>query len=428
MNQERLLIRNGRVLDPSRNLDARLDLLIADGKIVEIGADLRAADVVIFDAANAIVAPGFVDMHVHLREPGKEEAETVLTGSRAAAAGGFTAVACMPNTAPVNDSILTTQFILQKAASAAVSVYPIAAITKNQAGEELTDFTALKESGVVAVSDDGRPVVNSRLMRQALEMGFRLNLTVIDHCEDPYLFQGGAMNEGQESRKLGIQGIPPAAEEIMVARNILLSKLTGGHVHLAHLSTAGSMELVRRAKAEKLNVTAEVTPHHFTLTDEAVSVYGTNAKMNPPLRSAEDLLAVQLAIADGTVDVIASDHAPHHAHTKTVEFHKAAFGIIGLETSVSLGLDRLVHTGLISLQRFVELYAVNSSRILGIPCGIEKGLPANITIFDPERPVTIEASLFQSKSRNTPFDGWSLKGSPVATIVNGRIVWHPPGQ
>ncbi|HSP06907.1 MAG TPA: dihydroorotase, partial [Acidobacteriota bacterium] len=338
-----LLLKNGRLLDPSRNLDATLDLRIENGRISQIGLALEASGSDALDLRGLVVAPGFVDMHVHLREPGKEEAETILSGTRAAAAGGFTAVACMPNTSPFNDSVSMTDFILHRSAETArVKVYPIAAITEKQQGETLVPMEELKGAGVVAFSDDGRPVVNSLLMRQALERAAALDLPVIDHCEDPNLFRGGAMHEGKVSSRLAIRGIPAAAEEIMVARNIILSKMTGAHIHMAHMSTAGSMQLIRRAKQDGLRVTAEVTPHHFALTDEAVARYGTNAKMNPPLRTALDVDAVLEAIADGTVDVIASDHAPHHEQTKNVEFHDAAFGIVGLETSVSLGLDRLV--------------------------------------------------------------------------------------
>lgn len=423
--KKKLLLKNGRVVDPSRGLDETLDILIDDeGMIAKIGANLKAAGSETLDLSRLVVAPGFIDMHVHLREPGKEEAETIQTGTRAAIAGGFTAVACMPNTNPVNDNAGITEFILQKARKEApIPVYPIAAISKKQAGEELTEMGELKEAGAVAVSDDGKPVANSQLMRYALEYAKMFNLPVIDHCEDPNLFKGGAMHEGFYSTKLGLAGIPSAAEEIIVSRNIVLSRLTDARVHLAHLSTAGSMELVRLAKSEKLKVTAEVTPHHFTLTDSAVSSYDTNTKMNPPLRTSEDVEAVLEAIADGTIDVVASDHAPHHIDTKMVEYDIASFGIIGLETSVSLGLDRLVNTNRISLNRFVELYSLNAAKIIGIRRGVKEGWPAYLTIFHPSKKITVQASKFQSKSRNTPFDGWSLRGSPMATISAGELVW-----
>lgn len=423
--KKKLLLKNGRVIDPSRGLDETMDILIDDeGNIAKIGANLKAAGTETLDLSRLVVAPGFIDMHVHLREPGKEEAETIQTGARAAVAGGFTAVACMPNTNPVNDNAGITEFILQKARKEApIPVYPIAAISKKQAGEELTEMGELKEAGAVAVSDDGKPVANSQLMRYALEYAKMFNLPVIDHCEDPNLFKGGAMHEGFYSTKLGLPGIPSAAEEIMVSRNILLSRLTDARVHLAHLSTAGSMDLVRRAKEGTLKVTAEVTPHHFTLTDAAVSSYDTNTKMNPPLRTAEDVEAVLEAIADGTIDAIASDHAPHHIDAKMVEYDIASFGIIGLETSVSLGLDRLVNTNRISLNRFVEMYSLNPAKILGIRRGVKEGWPAYFTIFHPSKKITVQASKFHSKSRNTPFDGWSLRGAPMATISEGELVW-----
>lgn len=419
-----LLLKNGRLLDPSRNLDATLDLLIENGRIARTGVAMEIPGAQAVDLRGLVVAPGFVDLHVHLREPGKEEAETILTGTLAAAAGGFTAVACMPNTTPANDSVSTTEFILQKVREhARVGVYPIAAVTERQQGAVLVPMEELKAAGVAAFSDDGKPVADSLLMRLAMERAAALGTPVIDHCEDPYLFRGGAMHEGKVSSRLGIRGIPAAAEEIMVARNIILAQLTGAPVHLAHMSTSGSMRLIRRAKQDGIRVTAEVTPHHFSLTDEAVARYGTNAKMNPPLRTSADVNDVHEAIADGTVDIIASDHAPHHLRTKNVEFHDAAFGIVGLETSVSLGLDRLVHPGIISLARFVELYSLNPARILGIDRGIYDGVEANLTVIHPTKQVTVRAADFQSRSRNTPFDGWNLNGCPVMTICKGEIVW-----
>ena len=417
-----LLIKNGRVVDPSHNLDDSLDLLIEGASIKKIGKDLTSQGTII-DATGWIVAPGFVDMHVHLREPGKEEAETIESGARAAAAGGFTGIACMPNTTPVHDKQDVTQFILEKGKSIQVEILPVAAITVGQQGEELTDFASLKRAGIVALSDDGKPVVDSLLMRRALELGKSLDIVVIDHCEDPYLFKGGAANEGEVADKLGIRGIPAQAEEIMVARNILLSQLTGARVHLAHLSTLGSMELVRRAKADGVPVTAEVTPHHFSLTEATVIEQGTNAKMNPPLRTEKDRDAVLAAIADGTVDAIASDHAPHHIDTKSVDFHKAAFGIVGLETSVSLGLDRLLNKDVIDLNRFIELYSLNAARILRITRGIHVGAEANLTLFDPNKNIQVDSRKFLSKSRNTPFHGWRLRGAVRATIVKGNLTW-----
>ncbi len=420
----KLLLKNGRVIDPSRSLDATLDILIDGLRIVRIGDSVKAGEAETLDLSGLIVAPGFVDMHVHLREPGKEEAETIRTGSLAAAAGGFTAVACMPNTNPVNDDAKITRWILEKAASeASIAVLPIGAITKSEAGEELTDMGALKEAGVVAVSDDGKPVATSQMMRQAMEMAKKYQLPVIDHCEDPSLSKGAVIHEGIVSSKLGLRGMPAAAEEIMVSRNIILSRLTGAHIHMAHMSTAGSIELIRRAKRAGVRVTCEVTPHHFTLTDETVMNYGTNAKMNPPLRTDEDVQAVLEAIADGTIDAVASDHAPHHINTKNAGLDTAAFGIIGLETSVSLGLDRLVNTNLISLSRFVELNSTNAARILGLERTIHEGAEANLTIFHPSKNISVIAADSYSKSRNTPFEGWNLRGTPMATIYKGNVVW-----
>lgn len=424
---KKLLLKHGRVIDPSRGLDEILDLLIDGSRIERVADSVTSADAEIIDLSGLVVAPGFVDMHVHLREPGNEEAETIATGTRAAAAGGFTAVACMPNTKPANDGIATTQFILNKSKDdAVVGVCPIAAVTLGQAGEVLTDIAALRALGVAALSDDGKPVADSRLMREALEQAAAQQMPVIDHCEDPFLFRGGVMHEGPVSARLGLRGIPSACEEIMVARNIILARHARAGVHLAHMSTAGSMRLIRDAKMAGVSVTAEVTPHHFTLTDEAFLRYGTNAKMNPPLRSAEDVRAVLDAIADGAVDVIASDHAPHHRDKKDVPPEQAAFGIIGLETSVALGLDRLVNSGLIPLTRFIELYSLNAARILGLTRGIAEGMAANLTVFHPTRETKVDATQFVSKSRNTPFDGWTLKGCPMATIYSGRLVWRHP--
>jgi len=421
------LLKNGRVVDPMRKLDDVLDLVIGEGKILQIGKNILPGNLRVVDASGLVCAPGFIDLHVHLREPGKEEAETIHTGTLAAAAGGFTAVACMPNTNPVNDSASVTTLILEKAQKEGViAVLPIAAITKKQEGKELTDISALKAAGVVAISDDGKPVASSLLMRAAMEAARKYGLTVIDHCEDPSLASGAAMNEGATAEKLGLRGMPTAAEEVMVARNIILAQLTGAHIHMAHMSTAGSMELIRQGKAQRIAVTCEVTPHHFSLTDEAVLKHGTHAKMNPPLRSAQDVEAVLKAIADGTVDVIASDHAPHHADTKKVPFPEAAFGITGLETSVALGLDRLVNSRLISMNRFIELYSLNAAKIVGLQRTIQEGAEASLTIFHPTKEFIVKATDSRSKSRNTPFDGWKLRGSPMATIYNGKLVWNDP--
>jgi dihydroorotase len=422
----KLLLQHGRVLDPSQKLDSNLNILLNEGRIVDLGPNLKSEGADILNASGLVIAPGFIDMHVHFREPGKEEAETISTGSLSAAAGGFTAVACMPNTQPVNDNVATTELIRKQSAHAPVAVLPIAAITKNEEGVELTPMSALKAAGAVGFSDDGKPVASAQMMRSAMETARELGLPIIDHCEDPTLSHGAAMHEGKVSRQLGWRGMPSAAEEIMVARNIILAQLTGAHIHLAHMSTAGSMHLIRQAKKIGVKVSCEVTPHHFTLTDEAIAEYGTNAKMNPPLRTSTDLEEVLQAIQDGTVDVVASDHAPHHVNTKTVELNVASFGIIGLETSVSLGLDRLVNRGLISLSRFVELYSTGAAKILNLERNIQKGAEANLTIFHPTKTIAVDASKFHTKSRNTPFHGWNLQGAPMATIYKGKLVWKHP--
>ncbi|OFV81553.1 MAG: dihydroorotase, partial [Acidobacteria bacterium RIFCSPHIGHO2_02_FULL_67_57] len=337
-----LLIKNGRVVDPASKLDARRDILVEDGRLAAVEAKIERAGAEVFDAANLVVAPGFIDMHVHLREPGKESAETIQSGARAAAAGGFTAVACMPNTQPANDTALVTRYILAQAAQAGgARVYPIGAVTKNLAGEELAELESLRAAGAVAFSDDGHPVWNSRILRRALEYAAALNLAVIDHCEDPQLAAGGVMHEGDCALRLGLRGIPALAEELPVTRNVVMAALAGGHIHLAHLSTRGALEVVRRAKRAGVRVTCEVTPHHFTLTDEACREYDTRAKMNPPLRTADDVTALVEGLADGTVDAIASDHAPHTPTEKQADFESAPFGVIGLETAVALALDKL---------------------------------------------------------------------------------------
>ncbi len=419
-----MLIKNGRVVDPASRLDDRRDLLIEDGKIAGIDKKIEKAGAEIFDAANLVVAPGFIDMHVHLREPGKESAETIDTGTRAAAAGGFTAVACMPNTTPINDNPLITRYILRQAEVAdRIRVYPVGAATKESAGEELAEIESLREAGIVAASDDGRPIWNARILRRVLEYARALDIAVIDHAEDLHLSAGGVMNEGDVSLRLGLRGIPAAAESVAVARDLEVAALAGGRLHIAHLSTCAALTLIRRAKQDGLSVTCEVTPHHFTLTEEAVENYNTLAKMNPPLRAAADVAALVEGLADGTVDAIASDHAPHTVTEKQVDFDSAPFGVIGLETAVALALDRLYHTGKINLLRLVELFSTNPARILGVPGGALKvGAPADITILDPEKKWTYRAETGASKSRNSPFDGWSFRGAPVATFVAGRFV------
>lgn len=420
-----LLIKNGRVVDPANGIDGDLSVLIADGTIVEIAPDITAEDCETVDVPGCIVAPGFVDMHVHLREPGFEYKETIATGVRAAAAGGFTGVACMPNTAPINDHRAVTKLILERAAAAGpVHVYPIGAVSVGQRGEALAEIGELVEAGCVAISDDGYPVASAQLMRKALEYSQMFDIPVIDHCEEVSMTHGSVMHEGMVSAQLGLRGWPAAAEEITVSRDLIVAGAVGGKLHLAHLSTAGSMQLVREAKSRGSSATCEVMTHHFSLTDEAVRGFGTNTKMNPPLRSEQDRQALLEAIADGTVDVIATDHAPHHADEKLLEFDHAPFGIVGLETAIPLACTHLVHTGVIDVARLVELMAINPSRILGVDRGgLDVGAPADITVIDLQQEREVAASEFHSLSRNTPFDGVALRGWPVATIVGGKVVW-----
>jgi dihydroorotase len=375
-----------------------------------------------------VVCPGFIDLHVHLREPGREDKETIATGTRAAAAGGFTAVCAMPNTDPVNDQAGITRAILERArAEGAVRVYPIGAITRGSKGEELAEYGDLAEAGCVAVSDDGRPVASARVMRRALEYARAFALTVIDHCEDPTLSHGASMNEGPVSTVLGLRGAPAASESIVVERDVLLAELTGGRVHVAHTSTARAVDAVRRGKARGVAVTAEATPHHLLLTDEAVreSEYDTHTKMNPPLRAEADRQALLAGLRDGTVDCIATDHAPHTVDDKKVEYDQAAFGIVGLETAVALCLDRLVGEGILELPRLVHLLSAGPAAVLGLPGGtLAAGSPADVTVLDLQRRQTVDPARFQSKGRNTPFGGWTLKGGPALTIVGGRVAWR----
>ncbi len=421
---KKLLVKKGRVIDPANNLDEHLDLLIADGKIAQVGKQLEDKEAQIIDAQGLIVAPGFIDMHCHLREPGREDEETIESGCRAAAAGGFTSVACMPNTEPPNDSQSVTEFILKQAAEKGiVNVFPIGAATKGLLGEELAEIGELKETGIVAVSDDGNPIYNGNLMRKALEYTGMFDLPVIDHCEDRELSAHGVMNEGYYSTLLGLPGIPAAAEEIMVARNIILTALTKGQLHIAHISTKGSVELLKWAKAQVLRITAEVTPHHFTLTDKEVCSYDTNTKMNPPLRSTEDVDAILQGIKDGTIDAIATDHAPHRRDEKNVEYADAPFGIIGLETAVPLALG-LVNRGVISISRMIAMFTINPASILKIERGtLSPGAVADMTLLNLSERVKIDVNSFQSKSRNSPFHGWELKGRAIITIVGGKVVW-----
>ncbi|MGD0956439.1 MAG: dihydroorotase [Candidatus Acidiferrales bacterium] len=419
-----LLIKSGRVLDPASNIDAPLDILLDGERISKAGANLSAQGAEIFDAKGMIVAPGFIDLHCHLREPGQEMSETIETGTRSAARGGFTAVCCMPNTQPVNDSASVTRGIVERAAAAAsVRVWPIGAASVGSKGEALAEIAAMKDAGIVAVSDDGKPIATARLMRQVMDYCNSLGLPVIDHCEDPSLFAGGVMREGPQSIRLGLKGIPAQSESICVGRDVEIAALTGARLHIAHMSTRGSLEYVRWAKKQGLRVTCEVTPHHFTLIDEDVR-YDTRYKMNPPLASREDRDALIAGLADGSVDAIATDHAPHHPASKDVEFDRAPFGVTGFETALALGLAELVNPGKLSLMSLVELFTTGPARVLGIKRKIAPGEPADLTIFSTEREWTFRADESPSKSRNTPFDGRAFRGAPMATIVAGRIAFR----
>jgi dihydroorotase len=435
----KIFIENGHIIDPAQGFDGIGDIVIEGRKIKEVrhqetplpltqenekhnDSGLRT-----IDAAGMLVLPGLVDMHTHLREPGFEYKETIRTGTLAAVRGGFTSVCCMPNTNPVNDNETVTEFILRKTyAEGACFVYPIGAITKGQRGEELAEMGMMKEVGCVAFSDDGHPVMNSLIMRRALEYSRMLHVPIISHCEDMSLSDGGVMNEGAVSALLGLRGIPDAAEEVMIARDIILSKLTRGRLHIAHVSTKGSIALIRRAKAEGIPVTAETCPHYFSITEDAVRGYNTNAKVNPPLRTQEDVEAVKEGLRDGTIDVIATDHAPHHKDEKHQEFDKALFGISGIETAVSLSL-RLVQEGVLSMSQLVERMALNPARILGIGKGtLVAGADADVVLVDVKRDFRIESERFVSLGKNTPFDGWMAKGAPQMVIVKGKIFEAEP--
>ncbi len=409
----RLLLKGGRVVDPARKVDAVLDVLLADDTVEAVGKRISPRGAQVLDMKGLVVCPGFIDLHAHLREPGREDKETIASGTRAAAAGGFTAVCAMPNTEPVNDHAGITRLILEKArAEGAVRVYPIGAITRGSRGEELAEYGDLREAGCVAVSDDGRPVASARVMRRALEYAKAFDLTVIDHCEEPTLADQAAMNEGGEA--------------IMVERDVLLAELTGGKLHIAHASAAASVDAVRRGKARGVRVTAEATPHHLLLIDQLVedSEYDTATKMNPPLRAERDRQALLEGLRDGTIDCVATDHAPHAVDDKNVEYDHAAFGIVGLETAVALCLDRLVGKGLLDLPHLVSLLSTNPARILALPGGtLARGAPADVTVLDLSRKRQVEPARFESKGRNTPFAGWKLEGWPVMTIVGGRVAW-----
>lgn len=423
----RLLLKGGRVIDPAQGVDATLDVLITDDTVAEVGPRLSSRGAQVLEVKGLVVCPGFIDIHTHLREPGQEHKETIATGSRAAAAGGFSAVCAMPNTEPVNDNEGITRLIVERARNeAAVRVFPIGAITQGSKGEELSEFGDLREAGCVAVSDDGRPVADARMMRRALEYAKAFGLVVIEHCEEPSLSEKTCMNEGAVSTHLGLRGEPSAGEAIMVERDVLLAELAQGRIHIAHISTAASVDAVKRGKERGVRVTAEVTPHHLFLTDEAVreNEYDTSTKMKPPLRSEADRQAVIAGLQSGTIDCIATDHAPHHVDDKKVEYDHAANGIVGLETAVALCLDRLVGKGVVDLPQLVALLSTNPARVLDLPGGtLAPGSPGDVTVLDLGRKRQVDPSRFESKGRNTPFGGWILKGWPVATVVGGKLAW-----
>jgi dihydroorotase len=418
-----ILIKNGFVVDPANKVDGKHDILVSDGRIAKLGkpGSIPANGAEVIDASNKLVVPGLIDMHVHLREPGFEYKETIATGTAAAKEGGFTSICCMPNTNPVNDNRSITEFILSQARDASARVYPIGAITKGSKGEELAEMGELHQAGCVAVSDDGKPLMNAALMRRAMEYSRIFDTLVISHCEDNTLSDKGVMNEGTISTELGLRGIPRTAEDVMTARDISLAELTGCRLHIAHVSTAGSVNLVREAKKRGVKVTAETCPHYFTLTDEAVRGYNPMAKMNPPLRTADDVAAIKQGLKDGTIDVIATDHAPHGMDEKSGEFDYVPFGIVGLETALGLTF-KLVEEGILSFSEAIRKLTFNPAMVLKIEKGtLSIGADADITIIDPKMDWTVDASLFKSRSRNTPFNRWKLKGRAVQTIVGGRL-------
>jgi dihydroorotase len=426
-----VLLRRGRVVDPSQGLDDVTDVLIADGTVAEVGPRVAEAapTAEIVDCAGLVVAPGFIDVHCHLREPGREDVETIATGARAAAVGGFTAVCAMPNTDPVTDNQAAVGFIVRQAQRAdAARVYPIGAVSVGQKGVTLAEFGEMVGAGAVAVSDDGKPVASAHLMRTALEYARHFGIPVADHCEEPTLAAGGAMNEGLMSAKLGLKGIPSEAEEIMAIRDILLARRTGGHVHLCHMSTRGSVDLIRWGKERHVNVTAEVCPHHISLTEAAVGNYNTNAKMNPPLRTADDVEAMREAVRDGTIDVIATDHAPHHYDEKEREFADAPNGIVGLETALAVNVTWLVKPGIIDVPTLVQRMSVAPARIFHLPGGtLRPGSPADVTVLDPAAEWTVDPARFRSKGRNSPYAGMTLAGLVHYTLVGGRVIHRIAG-
>jgi dihydroorotase len=422
----KLVIKNGRVIDPSQTLDRVCDVAMEDGTIREIAEGIETVGAEVFDASGLIVAPGFIDMHVHLREPGFEHSETIESGSRAAAAGGFTSICCMPNTQPVNDNVTVTSYIIDRARKfAVVNVYPIGAITKRSAGEELSAIASMAEAGIVAISDDGKPVMNARVVRRAMEFARSVNIPLIEHCEDLHLSAGGDMHEGLQSTRLGLRGIPRSSEDVMVARDIILAEVTGVRYHVAHISSKHSVEMVAFAKRRGLPVTSEATPHHFALADSEMRPYDSNYKMKPPLREPGDVEAVTNGLIDGSVDAIATDHAPHPGDEKMQEFERCPFGIIGLETAIGLSLERLYHTGKITLPHLVQLFTRNPASILSLDRGtLRPGSAADVTIFGLDNEWVYDVNSSPSKSRNTPFHSHRFKGGPMATIVGGKIVWQ----
>src|SRR3954447_1925938 len=421
-----IVIKNGRVIDPASGTDRVADVLIVDGRIAGVAPNLLSPKAEVFDASGMIVAPGFIDMHVHLREPGFEHAETIESGSRAAAAGGFTSVCCMPNTKPVNDSAMVTSYIVEQARSkAAVNVFPIGAITKGSAGEELAAMGAMKAAGAVALSDDGLPVMNARVMRRAMEFAKSYDLPIIQHCEDLNLSAGGDMHEGAQSVRWGLRGIPAASEDVMVARDLLLAELTGARYHVAHISTRNAVGMVEHARSAGLAVTCETTPHHFALCDAEMAPYDSNYKMKPPIRGGCDRDAVLAGLASGVVNAIATDHAPHPGSEKMQEFERCPFGIIGLETALGLALEQLYHPGHVNLATVVGLFTHKPASVLSLPGGnLRVGSPADVTIFDTDHEWTYDVNRSPSKSRNTPFQGRKFRGGPLAAIVGGKIVWR----
>jgi dihydroorotase len=422
-----VILSGGRVIDPSQNLDEVTDVAIVDGKVDSLGRGLaeRGASGVV-DCSGLVVSPGFIDVHCHLREPGREDVETIASGAAAAAAGGFTAVCAMPNTDPVTDNQAAVGFVIRQSQRAAMArVYPIGAISVGQKGESLAEFGEMISAGAVAVSDDGKPVASAHLMRTALEYARTFDVPVADHCEEPTLARGGAMNEGATSMRLGLKGVPAEAEEIMAIRDMLLARLTGGHIHLCHMSTRGSVQLIRWAKDQGIRVTAEACPHHLSLTEEAIGLYDTNAKMNPPLRTADDVAALREAVADGTIDVIATDHAPHHYDEKEREFADAPNGIVGFETALAVNLTWLVRSDIVTLPRLVERMSCAPARVFHLPGGtLRRGSPADVTVFDPSTEWVVRAKEFRTKGRNTPYEGKTLFGRVHYTLVDGRFVYR----